>query len=1188
MKNKYGIRLICAALIAAMLSCISTPLAYALQQTGNKIIIKTAEDFNELAKKCTLDTYSQGKTVILANDIDLDGEELSPIPTFGGSFDGSGYGISGIVIENSGSNLGVFRYIQKGGEVKNLNITADIKPGGTKKNIGGIVGENSGAIINCSFKGNLSAEVCAGGIAGINTVSGKISGCSAEGTITGEQLTGGIAGKNSGTVLSCRSSCSVNTTSREKQDKSINIEADPDTILENMETSSEEEEEKSIPGHSDTGGIAGYSDGIIQGCENYGEIGYPHIGYNIGGIVGRQAGFILGCKNYGTVYGRKDAGGIVGQAEPYIKLNSTEKGVLEDIKNELENLRELIEGLDGSVDTDSLSDSLDNISEYSKRAKNSSQELFDGASDFIDNNLAEINSKTAVLSDYLKKLPPVFDSIADSSKDAEKACDKLREAASEFEITVPDKISDGLYEIESALSQLSRASEDMGIAASYAQDAIKYLDDAIIMNDESAVKKALTNMSAASEKMAAANKKAQQAVDKIKAVAEEKPDSIGTIVSDVQTFKEQLGILSEALNEKGEALKTLSSGLKTVAGNTSVDFRSLQKAGKSVFNAADSLTQAMLRMESALSQMSDGVTDIRSKADAFGENIEEQVNGFADKAEEAFDMLTAASDKLSDAVSQIRDIADEISEEEPIQFIPLGDDFRKSSDDLFDSLGDISNELKNVKSSVSDSSRTVKDKIDEVYDKFNLILELTADEFDYVSSRNEDYDISGLIEDVSDEDIVNTKQGKILTCTNFGSVEADRNAGGIAGAMSIEYAQDPEDEFEKPSVLNFTYQTKAVLQKCVNEGSITGKKDCIGGIAGRMTIGTVYDCENYANVESTGGSYAGGIAGWGKSSIRKCYSKCRIKSKSISGGIAGRAERVTACYSIVTTEADESIGAIIGEAVDRSNIRGCFYVDNGIGGIDGISYSGCAEPISYERLKAVSGIPTRFSGFSVTFKAEGKTVEILPVQYGGSTAAITYPEVPGKKGYYGKWKKPESPTVTEDITIEAEYKPWITVLESKETNSTGKLSLALAEGSFTDEASFHVTESKIKPPVTAKIDEELKVWDLRLYSTDATEDTVLPVRLINDKKMKACVWVYTDSGWEETKAGTRGKYLLLDLKGAENTVCVLYKPVGQSILYAVLTVALLLSAAVPIILLRKRKKSRKMGKPPKKGNGKAV
>ena len=71
---------------------------------------------------------------------------------------------------------------------------------------------------------------------------------------------------------------------------------------------------------SDTGGIVGFSKGVVLNCSNSGSIGYPHFGYNVGGIAGRQSGYLSGCRNSGPVYGRKDVAGIVGQMEPYLDL----------------------------------------------------------------------------------------------------------------------------------------------------------------------------------------------------------------------------------------------------------------------------------------------------------------------------------------------------------------------------------------------------------------------------------------------------------------------------------------------------------------------------------------------------------------------------------------------------------------------------------------------------------------------------------------------------------------------------------------------------------------------------------------------------------------------------------------------------------------------------------------------------
>ena len=77
-----------------LLFTLAAPAALAAEST---VTIKTAEDLAELSRNCTLDTWSQGKTVILENDLDLHGIDFTPIPTFSGTFQGNGHTISGLL-----------------------------------------------------------------------------------------------------------------------------------------------------------------------------------------------------------------------------------------------------------------------------------------------------------------------------------------------------------------------------------------------------------------------------------------------------------------------------------------------------------------------------------------------------------------------------------------------------------------------------------------------------------------------------------------------------------------------------------------------------------------------------------------------------------------------------------------------------------------------------------------------------------------------------------------------------------------------------------------------------------------------------------------------------------------------------------------------------------------------------------
>ena len=89
-KIKRGIAAFLSLLLCGTLLCPA--FAYEQEADGSTIHIQTQEDLQELAENCRLDTWSQGKTVILDNDLTLDetADEFLPIPTFGGTFEGNG------------------------------------------------------------------------------------------------------------------------------------------------------------------------------------------------------------------------------------------------------------------------------------------------------------------------------------------------------------------------------------------------------------------------------------------------------------------------------------------------------------------------------------------------------------------------------------------------------------------------------------------------------------------------------------------------------------------------------------------------------------------------------------------------------------------------------------------------------------------------------------------------------------------------------------------------------------------------------------------------------------------------------------------------------------------------------------------------------------------------------------------
>ena len=139
---------------------------------------------------------------------------------------------------------------------------------------------------------------------------------------------------------------------------------------------------------TDEGGIVGYSSGNVQNCINRGNVGYIHVGYNVGGIAGRQEGYISGCENYGVINGRKDTGGIVGQAEPHISLLFSERS-MSKLRKQLEELNALIDRTINDADADSseISASWDDICGELENARKISDEFLDKTDDIITDDI---------------------------------------------------------------------------------------------------------------------------------------------------------------------------------------------------------------------------------------------------------------------------------------------------------------------------------------------------------------------------------------------------------------------------------------------------------------------------------------------------------------------------------------------------------------------------------------------------------------------------------------------------------------------------------------------------------------------------------------------------------------------------------------------------------------------------------
>ena len=153
--NKTILRRLAAAALAAAMWLTPAFSAFA-EGEADTIHIRDSAELARFSKNCALDTWSQGKTVVLEADIVLTDSEFEPIPTFGGIFDGQGHTISGLSVGQDLSPAGLFSVVQDGAVIKNLKVSGSVIPQGSAESVGGIAGENNGTITGCSFTGTVT------------------------------------------------------------------------------------------------------------------------------------------------------------------------------------------------------------------------------------------------------------------------------------------------------------------------------------------------------------------------------------------------------------------------------------------------------------------------------------------------------------------------------------------------------------------------------------------------------------------------------------------------------------------------------------------------------------------------------------------------------------------------------------------------------------------------------------------------------------------------------------------------------------------------------------------------------------------------------------------------------------------------------------------------------------------------
>lgn len=537
-----------------------------------------------------------------------------------------------------------------------------------------------------------------------------------------------------------------------------------------------------------------------------------------------------------------------------------------------------------------------------------------------------------------------------------------------------------------------------------------------------------------------------------------------------------------------------------------------------------------------------------------------------DPSEEFPEATSKAQDLLNDVSDAIPDTVDV---EIPKVELTNRDAITASKNDLSSNLTSMGDIVTSLNNNTSNNSQALINDMKAISNQIKKIGDTLAGASDNVKDPDD------IVDDISDEDTDDDVEAKVTNCINSGIVNADINAGGIAGAMARENDLDPEDDYSTvgSESLNFTFKTRVVARDCTNYGTVSAKKQNAGGIIGDVEMGSVIDCKGFGTVDAEDADAVGGVAGLSKSTIRESYAKCRISGAKQVGGIAGSGATIENCRAMVMIDnASEQLGAIAGTVDDPldGSVTGNTFVDEGVAGIDSVSYKGIAEPLRYEDFAAQENLPSDFSSLCIRFVTdEDSLVQQYYIPYGSDFPTDQLPPVPNHEGQYGSWEDVDLKNMTFDATIHAEYSDMNTVRQSQEKRD-GR-SIVLVEGSFdtTDELMLHEVDDA--PDTTGTLVES---WGLELPAETGHTLRYMPPETTDN----TVLWVKTDAGWQQAETSVDGSYLTCTAPAGTTEFAAVQMPASNVPLIAAACGAGAALLLVILFIVHKKKKKKAAAK----------
>ena len=213
-------------------------------------------------------------------------------------------------------------------------------------------------------------------------------------------------------------------------------------------------------------------------------------------------------------------------------------------------------------------------------------------------------------------------------------------------------------------------------------------------------------------------------------------------------------------------------------------------------------------------------------------------------------------------------------------------------------------------------------------------------------------------------------------------------------------------------------------------------------------------------------------------------------------------------------------------------------------------------------------IPELFKNISVTFVAEGNTVAVIDVDFGGSIDEL--PEVERKGTLYWKWNDFDDDHIYYSQTVEGEYKAPKTTISTNE-----EVPLFLAEGNFYDGQELTVVPDTEDISISGEKGTLAGAYKLNVNGADS----ILKIRMKMPDKGK--LYMYSDDKWSSLDYKTDGSYIVFDMKnGGEIAFFKKYHAANIPV-WAIITAAVSAAAIIAAVIIIKKNAKKKKAAVPK-------